>query len=527
MRRFTQLYCEIDESNRTSEKVAALERYFREAPPEDAVWALFFLTGARIPRPVNSTLLREYTAQESGFPEWLVEECHEAVGDLAETLALLHPGSGEGTKSPLHELVEQCLQPLKTMSEPQRRDLLHRLWHEFTATERFLWNKLMLGNFRVGVSRTLVVRALAAVAGIAPAEMANRLMGHWEPTPEDFRRIMAKESDSSDLTRPYPFFLAHPLTQPSQELGALEEWQVEWKWDGIRAQLIRRRGEILVWSRGQELITDRFPEIAMIGQMLPNGTVLDGEILAWRDDRPLPFALLQQRIGRKTVGKKLLAEAPAALVVYDILEHEGRDIRSLSLAERRHILEQIVLNLRGAPIHLSPLAKASSWSTLAELREESRTRGVEGFMLKRRSSPYGVGRTRGDWWKWKIDPYTIDAVMIYAQRGSGRRASLYTDYTFGLWHEGQLVPVAKAYSGLTNAEIQQVDAWVRRNSLEKHGPVRVVKPELVFELAFEGIQKSARHKSGLAVRFPRIKHWRSDKKPQDADHLETLRKLAE
>ncbi len=525
MQRFTRLYTELDESNRTTEKVAALERYFTEAPPEDAAWALWFLTGNRIPRGVNSTQLRQWIAEETGYPLWIVEECYDTVGDLSETMALLLPEKEEGTLQPLHRLVEEKLRPLKSLHETERKEILASIWRDFNTEQRFVWHKLMLGGFRVGVSRTLVTRALASVSGIPKAEMAHRIMGEWQPTPEDYRRIVSPEPGDSDITRPYPFFLAYPLeVDPAAELGDLQEWQVEWKWDGIRAQIIKRQGKVLVWSRGEELVTDRYPELELVGKALPSGTVLDGEIVAWRDG-VLPFSVLQKRIGRKKAGKKLLADAPAAFMAFDLLERGGLDIRGEPLKERRRKLENLIEEIRGVPLILSPLVGEESWEDLAELRKQSRRRRVEGFMIKRRESPYQVGRVKGDWWKWKVDPFTIDAVMIYAQRGHGRRASLYTDYTFGIWKEGDLVPIAKAYSGLTDQEIRRVDNWIRRNTIDRFGPVRVVKPEQVFELAFEGIQRSTRHKSGIAVRFPRMARWRTDKKPEEADSIETMEAL--
>jgi DNA ligase-1 len=384
-----------------------------------------------------------------------------------------------------------------------------------------------MGEFRVGAAHTLVARALAIVAGVPPEIMAHRLMGQWAPTAEDYAHLLEPSSEKSDPGQPYPFFLAHPLATDPFELGDLEDWQAEWKWDGIRAQLLRRQDQVVLWSRGEDLLTVRFPEIAAVGAALPNGAVLDGEIVAWRGDRPLPFAALQRRIGRKNLSPKVLFEAPAAFVAYDLLELDGIDIRSNPLVERRAKLEALTRRLpAGIALRLSPALEPASWDALLELRRTARGHGVEGVMLKRCSSAYGVGRPKGDWWKWKVDPLSIDAVLIYAQPGHGRRASLFTDYTFGVWHEGELVPVAKAYSGLTDAEIRQVDSFVRRNTIERHGPVRMVRPELVFELHFEAVQASTRHRSGLAVRFPRMNRWRHDKKPEEADTLETLRAFA-
>jgi len=528
MRQFTKLFLELDSTTRTGEKVRALEAYFAAAPPRDAAWALHFLIGRKVKRAVNTRLLRDWLAADTGLPLWLVEESYDAVGDLAETLALLLPDSGGDTDMPLHRLVEVRVLPLPQLSAEVQQALVTQTWRELDARQRLVWHKLIMGEFRVGVARTLVARAVAHVAGVEPAVMAHRLMGHWQPDEEDFHRLMHGSDGNGDVGRPYPFFLAHPLEGPPSQLGELADWQAEWKWDGIRAQLIRRQGEVMIWSRGEELITDRFPEALEVGRLLADGTVLDGEILAWRGDRPLPFAVLQRRIGRKTVSQKLRAEAPTVFMAYDVLEHDGRDIRALPMTERRTLLESIAGRVhRDFPLRLSPIVDANSWSEIEQLQLSARERDVEGLMLKRRSSTYGVGRPRGDWWKWKVSPLSIDAVLIYAQRGHGRRASLYTDYTFGVWDDGQLVPIAKAYSGLTDDEIHEVDRFVRRNTRDRFGPVRVVEPQLVFELHFEGIQVSKRHKAGLAVRFPRMARWRHDKKPPDADTLDTLRAMAE
>jgi DNA ligase-1 len=526
MKAFADLYAALDETNKTSEKVAALTRYFAAAPPADAAWAIYFLTGRKPRQVVPSRKLWDWAVEASGLPEWLFAESYHAVGDIAETIALALPEPERSSDLPLAHWVEQRLLPLRGMAEAEQKQALLGAWAELDRRQRFVWNKLITGAFRVGVAQQMVIRALAQVTGIDAAAIAHRLMGAWEPTADFHARLTSLEAGDADVSRPYPFFLAHPLEGEPAELGPVEDWQIEWKWDGIRAQLIRRQGAVFLWSRGEELVTERYPEIAALGQTLPDGTAIDGEILCWRDGAVQPFALLQQRIGRKAVSKKILQEVPVVLMAYDLLEHEGRDIRALALQDRRQRLEQLAAALAAAPaLVTSPLVTGASWQALTELRAESRSRNVEGLMLKRRSAPYRVGRQRGDWWKWKVNPFTVDAVLIYAQRGSGKRASLYTDYTFGLWDQGKLVPVAKAYSGLTDEEIRQVDAFVRRHTMEKFGPVRTVRPELVFELGFEGIQRSSRHKSGVAVRFPRMLRWRTDKKAEEADTLETLRKL--
>jgi DNA ligase-1 len=539
MQRFTQLFVELDESNRTNDKVAALERYFREAPPEDAAWALCFLTGNRQQRAIVSTKLRNWAAEITGLPAWLVDECYHAVGDSAETIALLleqvatHEATtpeepGAFIVPPLHRLVAERIEPLSRLDEAGQAALVAETWRMLNTQQRFVWHKLVTGGFRVGVSRTLVVRAMARVAGVTDAIMAHRLMGAWQPTAEFYRQLLVLEQTAQSHSQPYPFCLAYQIERPLDELGPVADWQIEWKWDGIRAQVIHRRGEVMVWTRGEELVTDVYPEITQVGRALPAGAVLDGEILAWQDGRALPFFVLQRRLGRKSISAKLLREAPVQIIVYDLLEWQGADFREQPLRIRRAQLETLMDQLQqdAAPAaQLSPLVHVADWAEAATLRERSRERNAEGFMLKRLDSPYQVGRKKGDWWKWKIDPFTVDAVMIYAQRGSGKRASLYTDYTFAVWHEGELVPIAKAYSGLTDEEIREVDAFVRRHTTERFGPVRSVTPELVMELAFEGIQASTRHKSGIALRFPRIFRWRKDKQPQDADTLDYLRQI--
>jgi DNA ligase 1 len=526
MKRFTDLYTTLDETTKTNQKIEAMRSYFSSAPPQDAAWVIYFLSGRTPRRAVNARKLSEWAAEEAGIPMWLFSESYDAVGDIAETITLVMPETESSSDLPLHVWVEQRLLPLLGMPESEQRAAILQAWRELDRQERFIWNKLITGGFRVGVSQKLVIKALAQVSGIEDAVMSHRMMGNWSPTVEFYQMLIVQDTGASDISRPYPFFLAYPLEGELSSLGDIHDWQAEWKWDGIRAQVIRRGGENFIWSRGEELVTERYPEIAQAAVSLPDGIVLDGELLAWRDDSVLPFAQLQRRIGRKTIGKKMLADVPVIFMAYDLLESEGIDQRQQPLQWRRTKLEEIVGSIHQSSLKLSPVLQAPSWEDLAKQSEESRQRRVEGLMLKRCQSSYRVGRQKGDWWKWKINPYTIDAVLIYAQRGSGKRASLYTDYTFGVWDDsGNLIPFAKAYSGLTDEEIRQVDRFIRQNTQEKFGPVRTVKPELVFELAFEGIQESARHKSGIAVRFPRILRWRTDKPIQEADTLQTIRAL--
>lgn len=526
MKRFARLFADIDMTTRTTEKVDAMVRYFRDAPRADAAWAVYFLSGGRPRRLVPARRLSEWAMTEADVAEWLFNECYDSVGDLAETITLLLPESDARTERPLHEWIEQRLLPLKTRSEDAQRDTIVGAWRELGGTERFVWNKVITGGFRVGVSRQLVVKALAKVSGVDEESIAHRLTGDWRPTAESFARLVATDTSDADRSRPYPFFLAYGLETGLESIGSPGEWQAEWKWDGIRAQLVKRDGKVWIWSRGEELVTERFPELTAAAEFLPDGVVLDGEIMPWKGGRPLPFAQLQRRIGRLTLGPKILAEVPIVLIAYDLIELEGRDVRAEPLSWRREQLAKIVASSRAeSRLLLSPTLTFAAWDELRAAHTRARDELAEGVMLKRLDAPYGVGRRKGGWWKWKVQPYTVDAVMIYAQAGHGRRASLHTDYTFAVWDAGALVPFAKAYTGLTDAEIRTLDAWVRRNTIEKFGPVRHVTPEQVFELAFEGIQRSPRHRSGVAVRFPRILRWRTDKQPADADSLDTLRAL--
>ena len=561
MKRFSRLFAELDATTSTNAKVDALRHYFGEAPPADAAWAVYFLSGGKPRQVVSMNSLALLACELAGIEWWLFDECYQAVGDLAETIAHILPLGTRTSDVGLADWVEQRLLPLRGMSEPGIASRVQSYWSELDATGRFLLSKLVGGGFRVGVSKLLVQRALAAHSGVDAKRVAQRMMGYTDgkslPTTERYLALIAQTqegvADVQDPGQPYPFFLAHQLDAPPElfasMLGPVSDWQVEWKYDGIRGQIVRRQSQTWIWSRGEELVTDRFPELVALAAALPDGTVLDGEIMVWLEGRAAAFSLLQQRIGRKTLTKKVLADAPVTFMAYDLLEQQGVDIRSLSQRDRRSRLESLLLP---TAFQLSPVETDATWPEFAKRREQSRGLGVEGFMLKRLDAAYGTGRTKADglWWKWKIDPMTIDCVLIYAQAGHGRRASLYTDYTFAVWNRPprdkveadavleaiarkepaiagalQLVAFAKAYSGLTDEEFRKVDAVIRKTTLEKFGPVRSVRPSMVFELGFEGINRSPRHKSGIAVRFPRMLRIRHDKPLHEADTLESLETL--
>jgi len=536
MEAFARLYAELDATTSTHAKLAALDAYFRGADAADAAWAAYFLAGGRPRQLVPVRVLRDVAVAAAGLPRWLFDECYDAVGDFAETVAHVLPPPSRTSDAGLADWMSVRVLPLRGVDPETIADRLRGYLDELDASGRFLLLKLLGGSFRVGVSRLLVTRALAAVSGVDAKIVAQRLIGYTgvdrRPDAVAFRALIASEhAGATASAHPYPFFLAHPLTIPVASLGAASEWLVEWKWDGIRAQLVRRGGTTCVWSRGEELVTERFPELAAAGALVPDETVIDGEIVVMKDGDVAPFAALQTRIGRKLLSARILASAPVVLLAYDLLEDHGQDLRNLPQHERRARLARVVAATNAPALQLSPLVEMPSWDAYAALRDESRSRGVEGFMLKHRNARYGVGRTKdvGTWWKWKIDPLSVDAVLVYAQRGHGRRASLYSDYTFAVWDardgERRLTPFAKAYSGLTDAEMRRVDAIVRKTTIEKFGPVRSVTPTLVFELGFEGIQHSPRHKSGIAVRFPRILRWRTDKDVAEADSIDALQAL--
>jgi DNA ligase-1 len=525
MKAFAKLYTALDETTRTKVKIQSLVEYFQTAPPEDAIWSISFLIGRKPRQIVPNRKLKEWAAEIAGIPNWLFDASYAVVGDLAETISLILPSATKSSNLPLHSWVEDVLLPLRAKDADIQRQKIIFAWEQMDNRQRFVWNKLITGGFRVGVSQKLVTRALSQFSEIKETVIAHRLMGQWSPDPQYYHQILSPNTKDADISRPYPFYLAYSLDKDVEDLGNIREWRAEWKWDGIRAQIIKRENQVFIWSRGEELVTEKFPEIRDASVGLPNGTVIDGEILAWKEGRPLNFSELQRRIGRKNVNRKVLESVPVSLIAYDLLELKGEDVRTKDLVWRNENLKELILKLSDSRIIFSAKVVAVSWDELAKAKLDSRSRGVEGLMLKRLSSPYRVGRRKGDWWKWKVDPLTVDAVLIYAQPGHGRRSGLYTDYTFAVWNKDKLVPLAKAYSGLTDDEIRQVDRFVRTHTLERFGPVRSVTPELVFEIAFDDIRKSTRHKSGLAVRFPRISRWRNDKKTEEADSLDTVRAL--
>ncbi|HNR56431.1 MAG TPA: ATP-dependent DNA ligase [Flavobacteriales bacterium] len=536
MHREADLFEAIDATTGTNAKVDALARYFVEAEDQDKLWVIALLSGRRPKRPVTSTQLRQWATEISGIPDWLFEASYHVVGDFAETVTHIATLQEPITKS-LTQWV-RYVEDLRACTEEEKAGRVKAAWSGLQGMELFVFNKIITGGFRIGVSQKIMVKGLSKATGVEEDVLSHRLMGDWDPHTTTFDRLILEASSTDNDSRPYPFYLAYPieglegtatgaLLKDVEALGPPQEWQAEHKWDGIRGQLIVRNGAHYVWSRGEELVTDKYPEFEPLRAVLSHGTVIDGEILAWKDGAPLPFAEMQKRIGRKTVGKKILTDVPVLLMAYDLLEFEGRDIRQRPMSERRELLERIVADASHPSLVISGILPFATWEELVAHREAARIGAVEGIMLKRKTSTYEVGRRRGDWWKWKVDPLSIDAVLTFSMQGHGRRADLYTDHTFGLWHNGELVTFAKAYSGLTDEEMKAVDAFVKKNTVERFGPVRKVTPQLVFEIGFEGISASTRHKSGVAVRFPRIVRWRRDKKIEEANTLDDLKALVD
>lgn len=525
MRRFTQLIQQLETSNKTNDKIAALVSYFSTADERDKPFVIAMFTGKKPRRPVPTALIRTWATELSGIPAWLFAESYHSVGDLSETIALVLPPPSNSTDRKLHEWIND-LATLNGKDDETKKEFILYAWDNLDTQERFIFNKLISGNFRIGVSNKMLVNAISKQSNTDSNKIMHSIMGKWSPGDITYEELIAGTHVNTDNSWPYPFCLAYALETPPESLGDTNEWQAEWKWDGIRGQIVKRNGELFIWSRGEELVTDQFPELHFLKDELPDGTVLDGEILSVKDGQVQAFSILQQRLNRKTINKTQLKDAPVGFFIYDLLEHESQDIRSVPLSQRRDTLEQIMSSVTNPGVAvLSPVIKFDSWEQLAEIRQGSRDNNSEGIMLKKLSSLYHSGRKRGDWWKWKINPYTVDTVMIYAQKGSGRRANHFTDYTFAVRDGEQLITVAKAYSGLTDKEIKEVDSFVKKNAIEKFGPVRTVKPELVFEIAFEGIAESKRHKAGLALRFPRIARWRKDKVAAEINTLDDLKQL--
>ncbi len=529
MKDFAQLIEELDATTKTNRKVAALAEYFRNASEADKIWTIAILSHRRPPRPVNTTFLREYAAELAQIPLWLFEDSYHIVGDLAESIALVIPNDQMKSEKSLSEILDELI-PLKSKSEAEKKEYVQQMWMQLDYYARFVFTKLLTGGFRIGISQKLMTKALSQVTEVPEDELAYRLMGDWSPATTSFEELIFGRNEQAYVSKPYPFYLAYALENELEELGNVSEWSFEHKWDGIRGQVICRKGELFIWTRGDELVSDKYPEILELVNFIPEGTVLDGEILPFIEGEIGTFNDLQTRIGRKTVSNSILKKVPIVFRAYDLLEFEGKDLREASYFERRALLEPLIQEINQPSLQLSKRLQFNSWEEAIAERELAREKRSEGLMIKRNDSTYRVGRKKGDWWKWKIDPLTIDAVLTYAMRGHGRRTNLFTDYTFGLWetNEGgkqELVTFAKAYSGLTDKEFAQVDAIIKKTTLERFGPVRSVEPTLVFELAFEGIAFSNRHKSGVAVRFPRILRWRKDKKIEDANSLDDLKAL--
>jgi DNA ligase-1 len=530
MRHFAALVEALDQTTKTTKRLQALVRYFEAVPHEDAVWCIALLTHRRPRRVVNTRLLRAWAAEFANVPLWLFEETYHIVGDLAETMALVVEANQEhadfevGKVFALNGRMGELI-ALKDRTEEEKKAYIFEAWQSMPANQRFVFNKLITGGFRMGVSARNLTHALAKFTGRETNTIAHRLMGNWDPATVTFEELVLAEDATADASKPYPFFLAYPVEGQLAELGDPSSYLVEDKWDGIRGQIVRRANEIFIWSRGEELVTDQYPELQTLVKSIPPGCVLDGEIVVHNGAQVLAFNLLQTRIARKTVSKKLMQEAPVKFIAYDILEWKGEDIRERPQSERRAILEAVVAEHPNEVLLLSKQWQAHAWEELINIRAAARERNSEGLMLKANDATYGVGRKRGAWYKWKLDPHTVDAVLIYAMRGHGRRANLYTDYTFAVWDGDELVPFTKAYSGLTDAEFVQVDRFVKQNTLEKFGPVRSVIPSMVFEIAFEGITRSKRHKSGIALRFPRMVRIRFDKPAREAATLAELEQL--
>jgi DNA ligase-1 len=542
MNRFAHLLDRLAYEPGRNNKLRLITGYFREVPDPDRGWTLAALTGALSFRHAKAGLIRDLIAERTD--PVLFALSYDYVGDLSETVALMWPSDKRATNSPPPPTLTDVVTTFNTLGKTEIPAQLVRWLDELDETGRWALLKLVTGGLRIGVSARLAKTAAAALGG-KDAHDVELIWPGLAPPYLDLFAWLEGRADKPVNRDPAPFrpvMLAHAVEDADFANLAPEDFTAEWKWDGIRVQAVSGRDEngnpaTRLYSRTGEDITKSFPDLVpSLG--LPGA--LDGELLVLRDGRVQTFNVLQQRLNRKSVTPKLMKDYPIHLRAYDLLSDGDNDLRMLTFAERRAKLESFVTRLADPRIDLSPQVAFKTWDDLAAARADPASAGagedseaVEGVMLKRRDSTYLPGRPKGQWWKWKRDPHIIDAVLMYAQRGHGKRSSYYSDYTFGVWTSidgaDQLVPVGKAYFGFTDEELIQIDRFVRRHTTEKFGPVRHVVHEpdqgLVFEVAFEGLARSARHKSGVAMRFPRISRLRWDKPPRDADRLETLERM--
>ena len=555
-RSFGNLINNLEQCNSTKKKINLISVFIKDIDPRDGSWILLLLMSTRQKRVITGRRLKDILQASFRMPSWLIDDCFAQVGDSAETISLLWPQlKSELTDAniecsevynklfnepkeskPLHWWMETLLPAIKDATETTQNRLILKLWSDIADQDHYLTNKLITGGFRNGVSKGLVVKSIAQAYELDESTVLERLMKPIEINNIWFQElthpVSINRTDRGAI--PYPFYLASPVEIEKIKETPPADWRLEYKWDGIRGQLIKRDTGAYLWSRGEELVNHVFPEIIEMAENLPDGTVLDGEILCWQKDvrKPMAFASLQRRLGRKTVNKKLLKECPTVFLAYDILEHKSIDIRAYNLRDRLKLLESVQLNYNHPCLVIDNEKEFAEWEELIQLRDRARLEGAEGLMIKKISSHYLSGRKRGYWWKYKHDPMTLDAVLIYAQAGTGKRANLFTDYTFALWDDSnknskdrKLVTFAKAYSGLNNSELMELDKWIRTHTIERYGPTRVVEQKQIFEIAFEGVMESKRHKCGLAVRFPRIHRWRIDKPVMEADCIEQAQAL--
>jgi DNA ligase 1 len=500
-------------------KLRLMHEYFMSTPDPDRGWALAALTGELSFAGVKPAQIRDLVLERVDAE--LFSLSHDFVGDLAETVALIWPKKHGANHVPsLSEVVDSMAVATRDSSGA----LLGAWLDALDATARWALLKLATGALRVGVSARLAKTALAEDSTASLDEIEAVWHALHPPYTELFAWLEGRAARPELGDRPTftPLMLAQPLEEDDIPKLSPADYRAEWKWDGIRVELVGRGGERRLYSRSGDDIGAAFPDLLAT---LNEDVVLDGELLVMRDGVIAPFNDLQQRLNRKIATSKMIADYPAWLRLYDILERAGEDLRPLPFDERRHRLEQWYRAAPRTRMDISPLLPFTAWDQLREFRDTARERAIEGLMLKRGDSAYVSGRPKGPWFKWKRDALTVDTVLMYAQRGHGKRSSFYSDYTFGVWREAELVPVGKAYSGFTDEELRRLDRWIRDHTIDRFGPVRAVEPDLVLEVAFDSVHRSTRHKSGLAMRFPRIHRIRWDKPAAEADQVETLAKL--
>lgn len=528
MKRFAELCAILESTANAREKMAALTVYFQDAPPPDAIWAIRLLLGWKPSRIATSQTLRRWARECVQFPDWLFEESCAAVGNLLETLALLIPLPDTPGDVPLHVRMQRDLLPLRDLTENEQRAAVSAAWTQMDAQQRFVWNTLLTGGFRPHVSEKTLIRALSAWRGLPTTVLACRLKQEWEPTVAGYRALFSHDIAALDSSQLYPFQRWYEEPPARGASGAIGDWRIDWHRNGMRAQLIKRGSSVFLWSDDHVIVNDTFPEICEAMAAMTDGTVLDGVITAWSADGPLHRAELERRMKRKRLTKKFKHEVPVRYWVYDLLEIQGEDVRTQPFRQRIHQAAGIIPTEVGSVIHLAEPLEAASWHRLHALRNDARRHGADGVLLRRWTASACPSTRKADQWRvWKADPLTAPVVLVYVQALNAASGQRSVEGTFAAWDGGDLVPVAKTSAGFSDEDVNAIEEFAKQHTVERFGPVRSLKAELVFTLAFDSVSLSTRRKSGLVLHHPRVAGRLLDASIHDAERIAILRNRGE